>query len=58
MAIKAKDLEKEKFIRPDISIQSSFVKMINDLQELIQMYKKDIDDLEGLLETKMYKYFN
>ena len=58
MAIKAKELEKEKFIRPDISIQNSFVSMVNEVQKQINMYKKDIDDLEQLLQIKMNEYFN
>lgn len=47
-----------KIFVPPLSIQKEFVLLVEQLEKQIEMCESDIHDLEYLLETKMYEYFN
>lgn len=47
-----------KIFVPPLSIQKEFVLLVEQLEKQIKMCESDIHDLEYLLETKMYEYFN
>lgn len=43
---------------PPLNLQKEFVLLVEQLEKQIKMCECDINDLECLLEQKMYRYFN
>ena len=51
-------IKETKIFVPPLSLQNEFVLLVEKLEKQKKMYENDICDLEELMESKMYEYFN